>query len=255
MIDRDVFKRMNDITALAGHDPARVADYLHVRIHPAYLSINGMVTRTGGRFHIALNENQPAYQYTFACWHEIAHIVEGHLDLPGFMNGGGVHIDTDSFSSAFAERMVSQTELAANLAAADQMLDTSDILMRTGYYALAEYRSSRQEYWSLRRRLQRVRDSLVYSDSAALKCQVAEITGELRQSFEKIMDLEHSFSCSDFMSIPEIALANQVPEHYVRYKLEALRIQGFDIDVQELLSYEKVFTKERTASDDYLSGQ
>ena len=47
------------------------------------------------------------------------------------------------------------------------------------------------------------------------------------------------------MTIPQIAAEYGYPEHYVQYKLEALRIQGFDIDIQELKSYEKVFTKER----------
>ena len=52
------------------------------------------------------------------------------------------------------------------------------------------------------------------------------------------------------MTISQIASEYGVPDHYVEYKLEALRLQGLDIDVQELKSYKDVFSKERHKNDE-----
>ena len=249
MTDITVFSKMNDIAAITGHDPKAAADYLRADLHPAYLGINGMITKIGRRYHIALNERQPAYQYTFAFWHELFHLLARHLEIAGFADSGGFHIDVDTFKSSFAKRLVVYTEKIANLGAADQMLDTGDILLAIGYNVLEEYRASRKDYWNLLQRYQRISNALRHSSSAVLKCQFEQAHTELKRSYEKMMDLESSFSRSSFMTIPQIARASQVPQHYVVYKLDALRLQGFDIDPQELVSYDKVFTKEWTAGN------
>ena len=244
-IDKAIFIRMNEIAADVGGKPRSVSESFNATIHPAYLNVNGLVTWAERRYRIGLNDDQPEYQYTFANWHENFHILDRHLLLPGFVNGDGVHLDTDTFSSDYMERMVIYTEKVCNLGAADQMIKTDDALMCMGYYALEEYMASRKEYFSLLQRFQSIQESLRYSNSTKLKCRVAEAEKELKKSYEKMMDLESNHSANDFMTISQVAMANSVPKHYVVYKLEALRIQGYEIDVQELVSYDKMFTKER----------
>ena len=245
MIDGDIFKKMNEIVDEVGPDPKAVSHKLDAKMHPAYGTINGMVTRVLRHNHICLNENQPEFQRIFANWHEDFHILDGHLEMAGFLNSEGFHVDVDSFSSSFSHHLVVYTEKIANLGAADQMMDSGDILMRLGYGALEEYRQARRQYLRLLETYRRLREALEYSTSIKLKCQFADAQNALRKSYEKVCDLEDNTTMGDFMTIPQIAAEYGYPEHYVQYKLEALRIQGFDIDIQELKSYEKVFTKER----------
>ena len=245
MIDKSIFDRMDALVEKAGHDPKDVAACLKARVHPAYLGVNGMVVRVGGKTHIALNESQPSYQYIFAYWHEIAHIIEGHLLLPGFLNGEGVHMDTDQFSGEYAEKMVIYTEKVSNLIAADQMLDGKAILAKTGYEAMENLRYLKRDLLALHDRLRFVMESLKYNSSPKMKCMYAETRRELKATYEKFMDLESECSYGDFMTIKEIAADHKVPEHYIEYALEAQRIRGADIDIRELKSFDKVFTKKR----------
>ena len=249
MDEENIFSRMNALVEKVGHDPDAVARSFGAIIGPAYLGINGMVTKLLKRYRIALNRDQEPYQYTFAFWHEDFHILDHHLELAGFLNEDGLHCDTDSFSKDFAKRMTVYTERIANLGAADQMLDTGKVLERIGYYTLVEYRNARRDHWNMLLRYQRIRDSLQYTSSAYLKTQFAEAHKDLKRSYEKIMDMEREFSYGDFMTISQIASEFGVPDHYVEYKLEALRLQDFDIDVQELKSYEKVFNKRRAVNE------
>lgn len=248
----DLVVKMNAIIEITGHDPEAVAKHLNARISPAYGTINGMLTKHGHRYYIALNESQPVYQFIFAFWHELFHLLAGHLEIAGFTTCNGIHLDIDTFSNGYmTRRLVAYTERIANLGAADRILDTGEILLSIGYTVLQEYRSSKKEYWNLLQRYQHIQNALRHSSSTVLKCQIQEAHKDLKRSYEKMMDLESSFSHDDFMTIPQIAQANQVPVHYVGYKLEALRLQGFDIDPQELLSYDKVFTKKRAAGNEY----
>lgn len=249
MIDKSIFDRMDALVRKTGPEPEAVAAHFRIKPHPAYLGVNGMVVRVGKKYHIALNESQPSYQYIFAYWHELSHIIEEHLLLPGFLNGEGVHMDTDQFSSEYAKKMVVYTEKVSNLIAADRMLDGKEILTKTGYEAMESLRYLKRDLLALHNRLMFVMNSLKYNSSPKMKCLYAETRRELKATYEKFMDLESECSYSDFMTIGEIAAEYKVPEHYIEYALEAQRLRGADIDIRELKSFDKVFTKKREDND------
>ena len=249
MIDRSIFDRMDAIVADEGSEPDAIASRLKATIHPAYGSINGMLIIATGRPRIALNGNQPEYQYLLAYWHELVHLIEEHFKFEGFFTMG-VHCDTDSFSSGFSKRMVAYTEKIANLVAADRLFRSKgcDLLRMSGYYAMTEIREAQKDLIRAKHRMSEVQDSLQYSSSAMLKYRYAEARREMERDYEKLMDLKSDISTDDFMTISQMAKHNGVPEHYVVYGLEALRLRGADVDIQELRSFEKVFTKDRIAS-------
>ncbi|MDO5459993.1 MAG: hypothetical protein Q4F32_10205, partial [Eubacteriales bacterium] len=188
----------------------------------------------------------PEYQYLFAYWHELMHLIEKHHLLEGFFNMN-VHCDTNSFSSEFAKRMTAYTERIANLGAADTYFRSknSDLLKMSGYYALESIREAQKDLQRAQQRILEVRDSLQYSSSAMLKYKYAEAKRELQQDYDRLMDLSSEVSDGDFMTISQMARYHGVPEHYVEYALEAYRIRGADIDIRVLRSFEKVFTKDR----------
>lgn len=244
MIDKSIFDRMDAVVEEAGPRPEDVAQHFKATVHPAYGSINGMLTIVTGRPRIALNNNQPDYQYLLAYWHELAHLVEGHYKMQGFFSMG-IHCDTDSFSAGFATRITAYTEKISNLVAADRYFKSknSNILKMSGYYALESIREAQKDLQRAQQRIMEVRDSLQYSSSAMLKYRYSEAKRELREDYDRLMDLSSEISDGDFMTIPQIAAYHGVPEHYVEYALEAYRLRGADVDVQVLRSFEKVFTK------------
>ena len=249
MIDKSIFDRMDEVVEKVGSDPKAISDYLKADITPAYGSINGMVTYVSRHYYIALNERQPDYQYTFAHHHENCHIIEGHLRFPGFLNSLGSHADVDTFSLAASRRVIAYTERICNLNAARLMFDGKKILQMVGYEALENLRDVRKDIWKARKRLSELQDSLRYNSSTMMKCKYADAKRELKEQGEKLMDLSGEFSYSDFFTIEQVARHYGVPQHFIEYALEAQRLLGADIDVQELRSFEKVFSKERRDAD------
>ena len=247
MIDRSIFDRTDKIVEKVGPDPDAISDYLKADILPAYGSVNGMVSYVARHYYIALNNRQPDYQHTFSHYHENVHIIEEHPKLPGFLNKLGSHADTDTFSKEAASRMIAYTEKICNLNAARLMFDGKKILQMVGYEAFEKLREVRKEIWKAQAKLMELKDSLHYNSSTLMKCKYPEAKRELQDYSEKLMDLSNECSYSDFYTIEQVARHYGVPQHYIEYALEAQRLLGADIDVQELKSFEKVFTKERKA--------
>ena len=245
MIDKSIFDRMDEVVEKVGSDPKAISDYLKADITPAYGSINGMVTRVSRHYYIALNDRQPGYQRIFAHHHENCHIIEKHVQIPGFLNFLGSHADMDTFSLAASRRVIAYTERICNLNAARLMFDGRKILQMVGYEAFENLRNVRNDIWKARKKLSELQDSLRYNSSTMMKCKYAEAKKELKEQSEKLMDLSGEFSYSDFFTIEQVARHFGVPQHYIEYALEAQRLLGADIDVQELRSFEKVFSKER----------
>lgn len=59
---------------------------------------------------------------------------------------------------------------------------------------------------------------------------------------EELEDMRHDLTYSgDFMITEEIAKAYSLPQTIVDYKLEDLRLRGYDVDRIELSRYNRVF--------------
>lgn len=236
-------KRMDDAVKEAGtDDPDAIMDVLKfVQMDPGP-SIDGFIARRKNIKYYGVSSSLTGKKKRFSTLHEGFHGICGHLDIPGFLTKGGMHVDKGNFASY---KMVAVTERDANIGAADQIIDTGLILEMLGYdnkevesyrQSVAIFEETLRDYKSHfgivicgsmpERQLQRMRD---YQE------RLTEMRGRLE---EQARDIASSGIC---LSKAAIAREFDVPEYIIDYKLRALEVRNYNVPSVELPSFGKVF--------------
>ena len=243
-MDSTIFKATDAAInkAKGSKDPDVVANSNGIMIgDPLSGSIVGMAMRFSYLGAVAVNGHLDEAWHLFTLWHEIAHVLRNHVDDPAF----NFHNDYGIFTQSFDSRTISRQEREANLISAEYNIDTESVLELIGYH-----NRTMQDYRRLKKyqdQLSQAYDSLRFSTfgehpSNSIKYRMAEYRRALRELNEKRYDLESDLSAMNCVySISEIASNLGTNEIIMKYKFEAMRIRGYDIDVQELEKYNKVF--------------
>ena len=204
-------------------------------------SIVGMSFRYSSLGVVSVNQNLDQVWRMFAYWHELAHVFRGHIDEPGF----GMHQDRGLFTVAVDSRSISRHEKEANIISAEYNICTEDVLDLIGYtnQMMQDYRELKRKQEETVQAYDTLRFSSGYENlTAMMRYRLAEYRRALRALDEKRMDLESEMAAMNCVkSFSEIAGELGTSEVILKYKLEAMRLRGYDIDVAELERYSQVF--------------
>ena len=236
-MEDDIFAATDAAIARANGstDPEVVVEFNRSKVFvgsPLIGSIIGMSFRYSTLGVISVNRNLDLVWRMFAYWHELAHVFRGHIDDPGF----GYHQDRGLFSVPVDSRAISRQEREANIISAEYNISTEDVLDLISYenQTMKDYRELKRKQEETARAYDKLRFS---ADSTAM---IRYRLDEKRQDLESEMV---SMNC--VKSISEIAGELNTSEVILKYKLEAMRLRGYDIDVAELERYDQVFKDAR----------
>ena len=219
------------------------ADYFGILVIPVTSSILGYASHYRSVPTIGVNERLKGMEEEYAGWHEIGHVLAGHIWEPRITVKG--LMDTAFFAEEADSRSIAQHEKTANLVAAHAVVDTENTLEAIGYGSktLKQYRRLKNRQDELSREYERLLFSIDRGNASA------KVKASLKgyQRALSILEKEKQSLESDLIAmnmcrpISDIAMELGVSERVLRYKLEALRLQGYDIDPQELEQYERMF--------------
>ena len=118
-MDENIFAVCDAAIAKAGgsKEPQDIADSNRSKIligTPLSGTITGMSFRVATLGVISVNRELDDVWTRFALWHELAHVLLGHIDEADF----GMHQDRGLFTVAVDDRTISRQELEANLISA-----------------------------------------------------------------------------------------------------------------------------------------
>ena len=219
------------------------ADYFGILVIPVTSSILGYASHYRSVPAIGVNERLEGQDEQFAGWHEIGHVLAGHIWEPKLTACG--LMDTAFFTEEADSRSIAQHEKVANLVAAHAVVDTENTLEAIGYNSrtLKQYRRLKDRQDELTREY----ESLLFSvntgnATAKVKAGLKGYKRALGILEEEKQGLEGDLIDMNLCRpLPAIATELGVSERVFRYKLEALRLQGYDIDPQELECYDRMF--------------
>ena len=243
-MDDSIFSASDAAIAKAhgSRDPEVVADYSNILIGaPLSGTIIGMAIRFSYLGTVAVNGKLKEVWRLFALWHELAHVLQKHVDDPSF----NYHKDYAIFSQPVDSHSIPRQEREANLISAEYNIDSESILEMIAYNdrTMQDYRRLKK----YQEQLSHAYDVLRFSTfgeqpTNRVKYRMAEYRRLLRELDEKRCDLESDLSAMHCVKpISEIAGEVGTTVTIIKYKLEAMRIRGYDIDVQELERYDQVF--------------
>lgn len=242
-MDADIFTLMRQKAADAKSDnPLEVARFHHV----IPIKINGTITGYASAYRtlaaIGYNGKLTGIWLLLVLWHELDHVFSG--DIYDAKNGDGI-IDNGIFTQEVDCLYVPRHEKRADLVAADMSVPDEDVLDLINYNSstMRAYRRIKRYLNSLMQELDNVRASTdMYSASTKVKVKMQDLKNQINDANDSLMEIEYDLmSMNDFMTFYEMAGNLGINERILRYKLEAMRIRGFDIDRQELESYSKMF--------------
>lgn len=247
-MEDDIFSVTDEAIAKAGgtKDPEVVARRNGILVaEPLTGSIVGMSMRYAYLGTIAVNQNLEQMWRLFTLWHELGHVFRKHVDDPAF----NFHQDKGIFTYAVDSRAISCQEREANLISAEYNLDTDEILELIGYNnrTMKDYRELKRKQEETAQAYQ----NLCYSANAErltnmMRYRLAAYRRALQELDERRYDLESEMTAMNCCrSFSEIAGELGTSEIILKYKLEAMRIRGYDIDVAELERYDQVFKDAR----------
>ena len=245
---KDMFSSArNAAKAACSKDPRVVADSLGIMVVDLCGSICGYaaVYRSGKASWpvIGLHRDLSSPWDLFGGWHELAHVLRGHVYDPSFANR---HCDCAFFSQELNAKTISLQEKEANLISADLCIEDSIIVELTGYDdpAIRDYRQFRSDLENLVRSYERLMISVRSgSPSALLRVKMQETKKRIRETRKTLQGLEEEIaSMKGVLTLQGIAARAGTSERILRYKLEAMRIRGYEIDPVELERYNKMFS-------------
>ena len=225
----------------AGTDnPFEVAESEGIVHDFCYGTMVGFATHYGPVGAFSVNKRlEHTMMFRFTGWHEIAHIIGEDV----FQPGNERLYDKEIFTHEVKSLYISQQERTANLVAANMVISDDDVYEATNYYSetMKDYRRLRAYYMKLSDAFNQMRFSY-RPQSAYGKAKLNEMKDQLRKTKRAIADLETDvMQCCHYKTFAEIAAALGISERILRYKLEAMRLCGLDIDSQELEHYDKMF--------------
>ena len=241
------FKQIDKIIRKIGSDnPEDIASYLGYEIIPLNSSIVGYITFIKNQIIIGINSRLSLVKRKFDIWHEIGHAISGHLKEADFTSIGGYHLDQSLFDAnqQLNSKTISRYEREANLIAAEFSIDTNKVLELIGYdnSVVQQFQNLKTTQQQLRQEYEKLLFAVNGNNCSELqKYRLKEYKRELAKLDEKEQELGNEISTFDVMTIPEIARSLNTSSIIVEYKLEAMRLRGYDINSLELATYNKVF--------------
>ena len=243
-MDEDIFSIVkNKVTEAGTSDPREVAEHHGILV----IDLKGSIAGYAALYEnivpaMGLNVRLKGFWYRFGGFHELTHVFSDDIRHPGFRNG---HADSWYCQNEVDDLSVPRHERIANLVAADLTVPDDDVIEIIGYNnpSMQSYRRLKAYQNELIKEFDNLRCSFNYSDpSTFLKAQVQDLKKKIAGVSEAISDMEselvYSNCCRTFS---EMAAELGVTERILRYKLEAMRLQGMDIDRQELERYDRMF--------------
>ena len=235
-------ERMDALVARAGtSDPYELADFLKAPIR--YMNSKKLIAfilMQSGIPCIALNNRLNTMKRMFVLMHEVAHVAF-HLD---YLRNVGNLGETAAFQP-WKHQAIARQEYEANLVAADFNIDTDEVLEMLGYNntALKEYRRYLAAFERHQQEYEQFLSSTIFtSRSKMARHKLLDWQKRMRRWQKELEEMRLDLTCSgEFMNTAEIAGALGVLQSMVEYKLEALRLRGYDLDEMELVSYKQVF--------------
>lgn len=222
-------------------DPREVADYYDFLWVDLQGSVKGYAALYNDSIpalglHVLLEGNW----YMFGGWHELTHIFRGDIYESGFTNG---HADTGFFTQEVSSLNIPKHERIANLVAADVTVKDKAVEEVTNYNSptLRSYRRMKAYQMGLAKEMESLRSSFNPS-SNYLKVQMNDLKRKINGVRETLRNMEDEMiSCNYNKTFSEMAMDLGISERILRYKLEAMRLKGADIDPQELERYDRMF--------------
>ena len=241
-MEQDIFQAAEAaIRVAASKDPRDVADHLGILVVDLKGTIAGYAAHYGKIPAIGLNVNLDDVWYRFGGWHELDHVLSGDIYQPGFRGG---HRDGGFFTQSVDSRTIPRHELRANLVSANVNIEDAAVIAVTNYDSrrMREYREMKSHLEELSRAYEQLSLSLACSSSALLRARMQELRRKIQGTSETLNAMEAEMLSSNCCkTIYEMACEIGVPERIFRYKLEAMRLRGFEIEPQELARYREMF--------------
>ena len=242
-MDTDVLERMDALVARAGtSDPYELADYLRVFIQGITSNkLIAFVVRKSGVICIGLNQRLNTAKKMVVLMHEVTHVA-CHMD---FLHSFGLCYGELSPFQNLKNKSIVRQEYEANIAAADFNLPTDDVLEMLGYNnkALQEYRRYLAAFERHRNEYEQFLSSTIFTaQSRWARQKLLDWRKRMKEWRDELEEMQHDLTyCGEFMTTAEIAKGYGLPQTIVDYKLEALRLRGYDLDAVELVSHRQVF--------------
>ena len=244
-MEGNIFSTIKDIVRDAhSDDPKDIADHCDILI----VRTNGTIAGYAHAFPakdmavVGINRRLQGFWYLFCFWHELTHVISGDIYLPS-MNG--CITDGKLCSHGVHDLRIPRHEKTANLVAADRTVSTDDVIELTGYNnpSMQSYRRMKVYLEKLTREFENFRCSIDFSHPTPyVKAKAHEMQRKIREGVETLSEMESDLIYSNCCkTLPEIAGELNISERILRYKLEAMRLQGMDIDPQELEQYSRMF--------------
>jgi len=243
-VEDDIFSYIDSLIARADtKKPKAVAKYYHITYIELKGTIGGYATLYGPQPAIGVNVKQSDMWQELGGWHELVHVFDGHIYEPGFEKG---FVDGAFFTADYDSKTISRHERTANLVAAHVYLDDDKVLEKIGYNnsSFQQYRRAKAYRDNLMHELEGLRCSTFRDEQASTyqKIKTQKTYREFQIASESLSDLEADLVYSDCCkTFSEIAASLNVDERILRYKLESMRLRGYDIDPQELEHYSRMF--------------
>lgn len=219
-------------------DPKDVASYFDIMWIPLHGSITGYAASYGRVYAIGINEKLSGSWLKFAAWHELAHIFAGHVSSENLP-------DKTCFSQEVDSLTIPKHERTANLISADVCVNDDDVFSVTNYNSetMCAYRRMRSYQKGLLLDLDSLRLLCGKGKNSGLfNARMQELKHRIESTGRALSDIENeinSLNCG--RTFHDMAVELGINERIFRYKLEAMRLKGLDIDRQELESYSSMF--------------
>ena len=244
-MEDNVFAAALKAIAITGSkDPFTVADYLGILPIDISGNILGYAALYNDKYPaIGLNTRLDPVWRMFGGWHEIGHVLYGDVYDRALQKRG--LLDTRFFSQEVDSKTIAVHERRANLFSADVCLSDEDVAEVTRYNSplMLSYRRLLAYQEKLVHAYEQLRFSVqAESPSALMLTRMKSYENDLRKLEDRKNDLESEMLMTNCCkSFSEMASELDTTETILRYKLEAMRLRGEDIDRQELERYDRVF--------------
>lgn len=239
-LEEDIFSVVRQkITKAGTDDPREFADYYHILWIPLKGTITGYAASYSVIAAIGINERLTGTWLRFAAWHELGHVLAGHIYEQGRL------LDNGFFTQEVDSRTIPRHENTANLISADVCVRDDDVLRVSNYNSdtILAYRRMKAYQDRLVRDFETLR--LTYNRENAsplLETQMQNLKHKIKGVSETLNDMESEMNALNFCkTFHDMADELGISERILRYKLEAMRRRGLDIDRQELENYGKMF--------------
>lgn len=243
MLDKSIFISTDKAVARAGSDdPREIMDAYNIELVDLHGTIVAYAVRISYLVYIGINKKLDDFTWALAAWHELTHVFEKDINDPAFMKmENGIFVqEVDSY-------FISQREKVCNLVSADHNIDTGIVREMIGYDnpVMKDYRNLCTAQKDVAKAYEQLRSTVrLGAYGTKLACKMADYEHQMRTLNDRRTDLEAEMlqmGCTNTLS--QIAAEIGCSVTILKYKLEAMRLRGMDINLQELASFDKVFDK------------